>query len=856
MEKFKLTNLLCEYRNNPLGISEPQPRFSWQMVSSVNGESQAAYRICVAEGAAALAKGDYLWDSGRITSGQCFGISYRGAALKPFTRYTWTVTVWDNCDESVTSEPQTFETGVFSLSDWSAKWVTAKPQGYGTSFFNLGDWQANTDSGAVHIRAEFDIKDKEVKSARLYSATTTGAFGNLTFCVNDVYLTLNGKKVGEDVVTPGQLSEKKWRALYRAYDITHRLTSGKNAFGAVILSMAYSAFIRVCYADGEKEDICLTDICKAAGKGPYTLWDEGVEDQGGKKEAYNALREYAGYDMPNFDDSEWSEPTFADIVSSIEEQVVTTVVTGSLKPVDIKQTGYIHYLVDFGQVINGHIKLTIRNPKKGRRISVCYGEAIHENGEINSFSTTNYQRGENGPHIDTYIPKGEEVEVFEPKFANHSFRYVDIINYPGEPAAYDIQAQIVNSPVMNKSEFSCSDEDINSLYAISYWSQRTNLASVPTDCPSRERHGWLGDALVVAESECINFNLITFYESWLKSIGDDMRSDGLINYITPFQSPLEDRLPDIPWAAAAVLIPWYSYEAYGDRRILEQSYPVLEKWIDYILTLKDSRRLIKGGILWNDHTAKMRMNTDWLGTLYCYICLVYMMKISVLLEKDGSRYTTLANEARETLRLEFKNEQGFADNLQSDLAHAVNLGLSERDEEQAALRLLTESLASSDYVLQCGCLGIWQLVAALEKHRRNDLIYKICKCDKPGSFLYWIKKYDATTAFEFLDYKDFYSRNHPFLMGSLTRWFFEGLAGIRKTAPGYKAFEIKPYLPEDMTFVNAKLDTNYGLISVKISKTDKGLKYDLSVPCGTTARLYLPGGEAMELESGKYSIDG
>lgn len=856
MQQFDITNLLCEYRKNPIGISERQPRFSWQMTSDIRGEKQSAYRICVTEGTAAFAGGEYLWDSGRVSSESCFGIKYSGADLKPFTQYVWNVTVWDNCGECVTSETQTFETGVFSLSGWGAKWVTAKPQGYDTSCFEIGDWQANTDSGAVHIRAAFNIKDKEVKSARLYSATTTGAFGNLTFCVNDVYLTLNGKKVGEDVVTPGQLSEKKWRALYRAYDVTDGLTSGKNAFGAVILSMAYSAFIRVCYADGEKEDILLTDICKAAGKGPYTLWDDGVEDQGGKKESYNALKEYVGYDMPNFDDSNWSEPIFTDIVNSLEEQVVTTEVTDSLKPVTVKRNGYIHYIVDFGQVINGHIKMTIRNAKKGRRISVCYAEALHKNGEINPFSTTNYQRGENGSRIDTYIPKGEEVEIFEPKFANHSFRYADIINYPGEPAADDISAQLVCSPVMNQSEFSCSDEDINALYSISHWSQRTNLVSVPTDCPSRERHGWLGDALVIAESECISFNLTTFYESWLKSIGDDMRSDGLVHYITPFQSRLETRKPDIPWATAAVLIPWYSYEAYGDTKILENSYPMLEKWIDYLLTLKDKDGVIKGGVKWNDHTAKTRMNTEWLGTLYYYICLVYMMKISEVLEKDGSRYTSLAKEARETLRARFKSGDGFADNLQSDLAHTLNLGLAEKDEEEAALRLLTEGLANSDYVLECGCLGIWQLVAALEKYGRNDLIYKICKCNKAGSFLYWIKKYDATTAFEFLNYEEGFSRNHPFLMGSITRWFFEGLAGIRKTALGYKAFEIKPYLPEGMTFVKARVDTNYGMISVEINKTDEGLKYDISVPCGTTARLYLPSGEEMELESGKYCIDG
>lgn len=854
MKNFTIHSPMCEYRENPIGISTPKPRFSWKMLSDICGKAQTAYRICVADSADRLCEEKLIWDSGKCESERCFGILYEGKALKPCMRYYWRVTIWDNMGECVVCAPQSFETGFFSLSEWKARWITAKPVGYDTRFFELGDWQAKTDCGAVHIRSVFNIKDKSVSAARLYSATTTGAFGNLTFCVNDVYLTLNGKKIGADAVTPGQLSEKRCRALYRAYDVTADINCGKNAVGVVILSMAYSACLSVSYADGEKEEFLLTDNCVVNGRGPYTLWDDGVEDQGGKKEDYNALREYRGYDMPDFDDSGWNKPNFTDCVTSLEEQTVTTEVTGTLKPVKITSIAWPrHRIIDFGQNINGHIRLKMRKPEKGKRISVLYAEALTESGELDTRSSVNYNRGEVGAQCDSYIPRGDEVEVFEPKFANHGFRYVLIVNCPYDITCDDVSAQIVGSPVFNNSEFECSDKDINALFNISYQSQKANLVSVPTDCPSRERHGWLGDAFLVAQSECINFNLLTFYESWLKNIADDMRGDGLVYSLSPYQSPLETRLTDTPWGTAVVMVPWYSYEAYGDERILKNSYPTIKKWIEHMQTLKGDDGIIRGGAVWNDASAPVQMNKEWLGTLYYYISLVYTIKIARTIGEDFSEYEALVLEAKNALVDGFKTDAGFADNLQSDLAHATVLSLLDNDEQ--LVKRLKRDIEENDYALKCGALSMWQVVAALEKYDLNDVIFRICKQRKEGSFLYWIENFDATTAFESLYYEPYLSRNHPFLMGSVTRWFFEGIAGIRKTSPGYKTFDIVPYMPDDMTYVRAKKDTNYGIISVEVTKTTDGYKYEVAVPCGTRARLFIKATEEYkELESGVYSF--
>ncbi len=825
---FIIYDLKCEYRNSPLGVSEKQPRFSWKIKSDTNGTFQTAYKISVTN-----SNDNVIWDSGKIISADCFAIKYDGDFLTPFNNYSWCVTVWDNNDKPATSEKAAFSTGVFSLKDWSAKWITAK--------------NAN---GPIHARTAFEIQ-KKVKSAYLYSATTTGAFGNMSFCVNTVYLTLNGKKVGKDNTTPGQLSEKKWRALYRTYDVTNMLNIGKNAIGVVLLSMAYSCLLKVTYESGDTEDFNLSDNFKVNGAGPYTLWDEGVEDQGGKKEDYNSLKEYTHFDTPDFDDGDWNAPVFTHIVASLEEQTVTTEEIEVLKPVSITSYGYRHHIVDFGQNINGHIRLTLKNPQRGKRISIAFAEALYENGELNAQSTINYQRGENGPHCDTYIAKGEEIEIFEPKFANHGFRYIDIVAMPTNITADDVEAVMVHSPILSQSSFECSDKDLNDLYNISYRSQRTNLSSIPTDCPTRERHGWLGDAWVVCESECISFDLYEFFRSWFKSIRDDQSEDGFIPCITPFQRDGVHNIIDTPWSFAAVTMPLMVYKYYGDEAVLEEMYPVIAKWIDFLKEKINNEGILEKCALWNDHTAKHRTDLTWLGTLYFLAALKCTVEICEILNKATDEYLQLITATCNALVNKYKNSNGFANGFQNDLAHAFCLQL---DNSETLKAQLIESVEKENYHFTGGCLGIYYLIEALEKLERNDIIYKMLKQDDEHTFLNWIRKYDATTAFEFLKYNDWVTRNHPFLMGSTSRWLYEALAGIKATDVGYKAFSIKPYFPETVNYIKCKIDTNYGVICLNCKKSSKEITYEIDVPCGTEALLYLQNGEKKQLESGKHFI--
>jgi alpha-L-rhamnosidase len=227
----------------------------------------------------------------------------------------------------------------------------------------------------------------------------------------------------------------------------------------------------------------------------------------------------------------------------------------------------------------------MKNPTRGRRISIAYAEALLPNGELDATSTVNFQRGEFCPHIDSYIPRGDEYEIYEPRFSNHSFRYAMIMNFPAQMWSEDCpeelflaRAQFVHSPILKASCFNCSDADIQALYEISRLSELDNLVTIPTDCPSRERHGWLGDALVTSEAECIQFDMLNLLESWLRTIEDDQNESGNLQYISPCMSDRINGKIDISWCCAAVMIPYFVYMEYGDKNILEKSFAMIERW--------------------------------------------------------------------------------------------------------------------------------------------------------------------------------------------------------------------------------------------------------------------------------------
>jgi alpha-L-rhamnosidase len=368
------------------------------------------------------------------------------------------------------------------------------------------------------------------------------------------------------------------------------------------------------------------------------------------------------------------------------------------------------------------------------------------------------------------------------------------------------------------------------------------MVSVPTDCPHRERNGWLGDALDVSEAECLNFDALTFYENWFVNLVEDQEENGHVPCISPFHSKSILKLVDIPWSAAVVLIPWDLYQAYGDRKILADNYQMMKKFIEFMGSVSDHDHIITSGVTWNDHIGSEKPGNEFIGSVYYYRCSKLMVLISRELgeDKDATFYEALSGEIRDGINRRFLVQgKYYEEGTQSANAHALFFEIVPEEYKSAVMESLVNNLIKKGG-LTTGCHGTYALVPALAQNGGNDLVYKLATQTTLGAWGYWISECNATTALEHWDGKRTHSYNHPFLIGSLSAWFYRQLGGIRMEAPGYSKIEIKPYIPNDLTHAIANVNTPRGILSSEWKKEDGMLYMNVIIPFNSVATVYIP----------------
>jgi len=557
------TDLLCEYTANPVGVDVLHPRFSWVLRHSERGRAQSAYHILVAITRENLLNdvGD-VWDSKKVESDKSVNVEYEGKSLESKVIYYWKVRWWDDKGQvSPFSEVATFEMGLLTEDDWDAMWIGG------------GDLLCN----------QFVIED-EVKQARAY------------VCGLGWYeLRINGKKVGDHQLDPGQTDYEKL-VLYSTYNVTDLLTEGENVIGVMLGSGRYAqdwstvpeVLERVkSYKNASPKVILQSEIELEDGSCRKVITDETwkvskgpiVEDDIYNGETYDAKLEKPGWDSPGYDDSEWEkakvvEPPGGQLVSQATLPPIKIIKT--IQPVALTNPKLDVYVYDFGQNFTGWVRLTVSGPR-GTEVKLRHAEVLHPDGMINVIPNRRAKA------IDTYILKGEGIEVYEPRFTYHGFRYVEVTGYPGTPNLNTLQGVVVHSAVEPVGGFSCSNPLINRIHQCILWSQLANLMSIPTDCPQRnERMGWLGDAQLIAEEAIYNLDMAGFYTKWLRDIREAQREDGSLPDVVP---PYWLLYPaDPPWGTACIVIPWCLYLYYADERVLADNYQVMKGWVDFLTT--------------------------------------------------------------------------------------------------------------------------------------------------------------------------------------------------------------------------------------------------------------------------------
>ena len=843
------TNLLCEYVSNPLGIDVPQPRFSWVLNHSKRREFQSAYRLVVASDQTDLDthRGD-KWDSGKVVSGQSINVVYGGMPLESRRTYYWKVCVWDKEGKaSPWSKTATFETGFLKSQDWRGRWIEGKNYGE----FTLSDPVQGTARVALGylLRKELSV-EKDIARARAYISG-----------LGYYELRINGSKVGKRVLDPAWTDYKK-RVLYSTYDVTKYLKKDRNAIGIMLGNARYTKIygydspkaifeLHIELTDGTSRNVESDNTWKAT-QSPVLSNDIY------NGETYDARLERSGWDDPHYDDSDWDVARIAEepggrLISQATFPPIK--VTKIIQPLKIASPKLEIYVYDFGQNFSGWVRLSLSGPR-GTKVSLRYAELLDEEGMINTIPNMGAKA------TDIYILKGEGKEIYEPRFTYHGFRYVEITGFPGTPTLGSIEGRVVHSAVEPTGGFICSNSLINSIHKNVLWGQLSNLMSIPTDCPQRdERMGWMGDAQLVAEEAIYNFAMAGFYTKWLEDIRDSQAEDGSVPDVVP---PYWSIYPADPaWGTAYVVIPWYLYQYYGDRRILEKCYSGIKRWVeflagkatDYILSYSKY-----GDWCPPAHIKPVDTPGELTSTWYYYHDTLILSKIAHILGKsdEAKKYSQLSSKIKEAFNKKFLKDDHYATGSQTCNVLPLFLDMVPEDKQKAVLKnLIDDIIVTHGCHLNTGIVGTRYILDVLTKYGRVDIAYKLAVQTTYPGWGYMLRE-GATTLWERWEYLadgGMNSHNH-IMFGSIDAWFYKVLAGINidPAGPGFAGIIIKPYVVGDLDYVSASVRTMRGMISSSWKKSDHSLALNITLPVNTQAKVGVPRvklGNVTIKESGK-----
>lgn len=810
--------LRCEYLENPMAVDVKAPRFSWILDHSQRGQSQSAYQVLVSTHPAA--ESGELWDSGKVSSGQSTNIIYRGKSLESGQTCFWRVRWWDKDGvASPYSETARFDTGLLAKDDWQGQWITGNNQ----------------------LRKEVELKAEPVR-------------GRAYICGLGYYeLDINGQKVGTSVLDPGWTVYGK-HVLYAAYDITPHLRQGLNAFG-VILGKGWSPVrtlllqVNIMLADGSKVHV-QSDMSWKQAKGPI------VSDSIFDGEIYDARLETPGWTQPGFDDSAWMGAQLGVAPEGLlSAQMMPSIkVVDTLLPRDMTNPKPGVYVFDMGQNFSGWARLRVQGPR-GTRVRLRFAELLYDTGMIN---TENLRTAK---AEDIYILKGGDEEVYEPRFTYHGFRYVEITGYPGVPELETLQGRVVHTAVEQTGHFACSKPLLNQIQRLILWGQRTNLHSIPTDCCQRdERMGWLGDAHVTAEEALMNFDMAAFYSNFLRLIRDVQDERGTITDTVPHV--WGKRPADPAWGAAYPLLCWYMYMYHGDRRLLEEHYESIQKYVEFL------RSKAKNGLVtyshYGDWVALVKTPGRLVSSFYYYYAVDILAKMAKTLgrSEEAESYRELAQTIRSRFNSAYYDQESRAYGGGTQTANTLPLFLDlppEEERDEIFDNLLSDIIYNNNTHLTTGIIGTKYIFEVLTRNGRADLAYDLAVQTSYPSWGYMIEN-GATTLWELWQHRTgpgMNSHNHP-MFGSVGAWLYKALVGIntKEGSPGFQEIVIKPQMVRDLQHASGAVQTPHGRVSCAWSKSEQEIRCEVIIPINSSAEIVLPVGqlENVVLQEGETRV--
>ncbi|MGB8352479.1 MAG: family 78 glycoside hydrolase catalytic domain [Chthoniobacteraceae bacterium] len=716
-----------------------------------------------------------------------------------------------------------------------------------------------TSAPAPYFRKGFLLK-QGVKSATL-TATALGLYE----------CEINGRRVGDEVFAPGWTDYKK-RVQYQAHDVTDLLREGENVLGAILGDGWYCGFIGwrnrqyygdrpsflarldVVFQDGHTISV-VTDGTWKASAGPITESDLLMG------EVYDARLELGDWSQPGYDDAAWQsvivtkpdpvpelDPRSGPPVRSIEE----------IEPVLMDAKKRIH---DFGQNFSGRVRIKVR-ASRGTVVKLVFAEILDAEGRLYTENLRSARAS------DYYVCKGEDEEVWEPRFTFHGFRYVEAGGLT-EKDSVQITGIVLHSDTVPSGSFRCSHALLNQLQHNIIWGQKSNFLEVPTDCPQRdERLGWTGDAQVFIRTACFNMDVQGFFHKWMRDVRDAQKEAGGIPAVVPSVDfdVIVNQDGGPAWADAVIICPWTIYLCYGDSAILEENYATMQRYMEFMANHRCLGKIrshpgvdrwggfgdwlaLDGGGQTEGITSK-----DLIGTaFYAYDASIMARVADVLGRKEeAATYRKLHAEIVEAFRHRFVTPEGFVmPGTQTAYVLALHFDLLPADARTTSAGELVRHIKKKDYHLATGFVGTPYILQVLEEAGYLDVAYKLLEQESFPSWLFPVKngattiweRWDGWTPAKGFQDKGMNSFNH-YAYGAVGAWMYRTVAGLELDTeePGYRHIIFRPRPGGTITWAEASLRTPHGETSIRWELKEGEFHVSFSVPDGCRATFEPPPG--------------
>ena len=868
---MKISDLTCEMKQTPLAVETEHPRFGWKLTSDINNDKQTSYQLILSS------KGKTVWNTGKVKSGESQLIAYKGKALEAGTRYTWTVKVWDTQGKAHESEPSFFETAP-AFDTNKTQWIGAitredsrLPMGrrdmhnpsvrrepYKSIYENINPLALRS----ILLRKSFNTSKKLEKAIVHVSG------------LGHYKLSINGEDVSNDIFAPAWSDYDK-TVYYNTYQVDDLLQSGENVMGITLGNGFYNAVgiryrklwvtfgpptlfleMHLHYTDGSHEVIS-SDASWKYALSPITFNDiYGGED-------YDARLEQQGWDAPRFNDHTWKPVVVQGAPQGIlRAQQLTNVKRmeqfGAVSMTKIDTS----FVLDMGQNLAGYPAIKVIG-KKGQTLKLTLGELLDSETGLVS------QRQSGGPHTYSYTLKGEGIEEWHPEFSYYGYQYIQVDGAnllsqenPDKPLLVDIKSNFIYNSTGERGHFESSNELFNRAHVLIKNAVKSNMQAVFSDCPHREKLGWLEQTHLNGPGLLYNWDMTQFYPKIMRDMADRSSEIGYVpttapEYVT-FDASLNVFRDSPEWGIASCMLPWLYYQYYGDDTLLRNYFELMKTYVDHMTSRADNHITSHGLGDWYDygeHRAGFSKNSpvEVSSTAHYYYAAHLVEKAAKHLNKkaEAKTYGALARNIKQAFNDKFfqPSTKQYGNGSQFCNAIALFMHLVDTQDRAAVLENLKADIVQRGNRLTTGDVGNRYLFMALALNGENELMYLMHNhYDAPG-YGFQIKQ-GVTTLTEQWDPRKGASWNH-FMMGQIDEWFFHSLAGIVPSANGFKEFTIQPRVVGDLTWVKANHTTLYGDIQVEWQREGDSFTLQLQVPVNTVANVVLPDGKKQRVGSGK-----